>query len=571
MSNKKIIVLKFGSSVLRSEADLPSAVHEIYRHWREGAQVIAVVSAFGDTTDQLTRRAERVCVTPDRSALATLLATGEAASSALLGLALNRSGISSRVLDPVQAGLRTVGSELDADPIAVDTARLLAESRHAVVVLPGFVGRGEQGDTTLLGRGGSDFSALFLAHRLRANCILVKDVDGLYTSDPACQTVRVSRFAQASYETAQRLGGSVVQQKAIRFAAAQKLLFTITAIGAAAATEIGPFADRLDTSGTSLEPIRVALLGCGTVGGGVFERLRALPDLFTVTGVGTRGPDRARAAAIPESLITSDLEMLVEQPCDVVVELIGGTKRAAELTERALRRGRDVVSANKALLSNAGHELEELAAQNGVTLRFSAAVGGVLPALETIRRAKSSGSVRGFSGVLNGTTNFVLDRMAAGETMSAAVQAAQECGYAEANPQVDLEGIDAAEKLVLLARAAFDVNLPIDSVARKGLEGLNTKSLRDAQQQGKMVRLIADCRRTAGRIEASVKPVELPMNHPLAQVNGVENRLMVEPEAGDLIIVSGKGAGRWPTTEAVMADLLDLRCTQTEEALEACA
>src|SRR4029453_11593803 len=112
MSKRKSIVLKFGSSVLRSEADLPSAVHEIYRHWREGKQVIAVVSAFGDTTDQLMRRAERLCAKPDRSALATLLATGEAASSALLGLALNRCGIPCRVLDPVQAGLRTVGSKL---------------------------------------------------------------------------------------------------------------------------------------------------------------------------------------------------------------------------------------------------------------------------------------------------------------------------------------------------------------------------------------------------------------------------------------------------------------------------
>ena len=571
MNSKNIIVLKFGSSVLRSEADLPNAVHEIYRHWREGAQVIAVVSAFGDTTDQLTRRAETLCAEPDRSALATLLATGEAASSALLGLALNRSGISSRVLDPMQAGLRTVGSKLDADPIAVDAARLLAESRRAVVVLPGFVGRGEQGDTTLLGRGGSDFSALFLAHHLRANCILIKDVEGLYTSDPAGQTVRGSRFEQASYETALRLGGSVVQHKAVRFALAHKLRFSITSIGSSKTTEVGPFADRLDISGASLDPIRVALLGCGTVGGGVFERLSAPPELFSVVGVGTRGPGRARAAGVPDSLLTADLEALVEQPCDVVVELIGGIERAAELTERTLRRGINVVSANKALLANAGHELAELASAHGVTLRFSAAVGGVLPALETIKRARVGGALRGFSGVLNGTTNFVLERMAAGESMNAAVQAAQEHGYAEAHPQADLDGIDAAEKLILLARAAFDVNLPIHAVARKGLEGLTSKILRNAQELGKRVRLIAECRRSAGRIEASVKTVELPLNHPLAQVSGVENKLVVEPEVGEPIVVFGKGAGRWPTTEAVMADLLDFRCTQTEEALEACA
>ena len=570
----KITVLKFGSSVLRSEADLPSAVHEIYCHWRAGAQVIAVVSALGDTTDQLMRRAESWCQQPDRSALAALLATGESASSALLGLALNRSGIPSRVLDPVQAGLRTAGSKLDADPIAVDAARLLAESRRAVVVLPGFVGRDERGDTTLLGRGGSDFSALFLAHHLRGTCILLKDVAGLYTSDPACLTVRALRFKQASYEAAMRLGGSVVQQKAVRFASANKLRFTITKIGATASTEIGPFADRLDISGTSLETIRVALLGCGTVGGGVFQRLMALPELFTVTGVGTRTPNRARAAGVPHHLITSDLEALIDKRCDLVIELIGGIKRAAELTKRALRLGRDVVSANKALLARGGHDLEALAADNGTKLRYSAAVGGVLPALETIRRARASGPLRGFSGVLNGTTNFVLDRMVAGESMSAAVQAAQEQGYAEAHPQTDLEGIDAAEKVILLARAAFDVNLPLHAIARKGLEGLNSKILRTAQEQGKAVRLVAECRRSSQRVEASVKPVELPLSHPLAQVSGAENRLLIQPEVGEPWVVSGTGAGRWPTTEAVIADLFDIRrqgSAETLKELEVCA
>ena len=570
----KITVLKFGSSVLRSEADLPSAVHEIYCHWRAGAQVIAVVSALGDTTDQLMRRAESWCQQPDHSALAALLATGESASSALLGLALNRSGIPARVLDPVQAGLRTAGSKLDADPIAVDAARLLAESRRAVVVLPGFVGRDERGDTTLLGRGGSDFSALFLAHHLRGNCILLKDVAGLYTSDPACLTVRGLRFKQASYEAAMRLGGSVVQQKAVRFASANKLRFTITKIGATASTEIGPFADRLDISGTSLETIRVALLGCGTVGGGVFQRLMALPELFTVTGVGTRTPNRARAAGVPHHLITSDLEALIDKRCDLVIELIGGIKRAAELTERALRLGRDVVSANKALLARGGHDLEALAADNGTKLRYSAAVGGVLPALETIRRARASGPLRGFSGVLNGTTNFVLDRMVAGESMSAAVQAAQEQGYAEAHPETDLEGIDAAEKVILLARAAFDVNLPLHAIARKGLEGLNSKILRTAQEQGKAVRLVAECRRSSQRVEASVKPIELPLSHPLAQVNGAENRLLIQPEVGEPWMVSGTGAGRWPTTEAVIADLFDIRrqgSAETLKELEACA
>src|SRR6266446_937647 len=301
----KVTVLKFGSSVLRSEADLPSAVHEIYRHWREGAQVIAVVSAFGDTTDQLMRRAEKVCDQPDKSVLPSLLATGEATASALLTLTLNKVGISARLVDEVQAKLRTVSGNVDAIPVSLDAAYLSGESQRAVVVFPGFIGRDERGNRTILGRGGSDMTALFLAHRLKAHCVLIKDVDGLYTSDPACSTVRASRFEQVSYDTAIRLGGQVVQGKAVRFAAQNKLRFTITSIGAQSETEVGPFADRLDGSGCFPEPLRVALLGCGTVGGGVFERLSALPELFTITGVGTRTGVRARAAGVPSALMTS--------------------------------------------------------------------------------------------------------------------------------------------------------------------------------------------------------------------------------------------------------------------------
>ncbi len=561
MTHKQnVTVLKFGSSVLRSESDLPTAVHEIYRHWREGQQVIAVVSAFGDTTDALMRRAESVCGQPDKSALAALLATGEAASSALLSMALNKVGIPSRVLDAAQAGLRTVGGRLDADPIAIDAPRLLVESRRAVVVLPGFVGRGESGDTTLLGRGGSDLTALFLAHRLHARCVLLKDVDGLYTSDPVCTTVRASRFAQVSYETAARLGGSVVQRKAVRFAEAHRLRFTITSIGAASATEVGLFSDRLNGSETSIKPLRVALLGCGTVGGGVYERLAALPELFSITGVGERTGQGARAAGVPAHLITSDLEALVDQPGDVVVELIGGTKRAASLTERALRLGRAVVSANKALLAADGHPLETLSEESGASLRYSGAVGGVLPALEAIRQAKKLGPLKRFSGVLNGTCNFVLDRLAAGETMSAAVRAAQDLGFAEPHPKLDLMGIDAAQKLVLLTYAAFDIKISLQSIYRQGIDVLHSATVRETQKRGRTIRLIAECQRTPQGVEASVKPTELPLDHRLAQVRGAENCLLIEPEVGEPLVVSGKGAGRWPTTEAVMADLFDVRC-----------
>jgi homoserine dehydrogenase len=246
MTNKsQIDVLKFGSSVLRDEHDLPRAVWEINRVRCLGSQVIAVVSAFGDTTDQLMKRAQNICSEPEQSALATLLATGEAASSALLVLALADAGIPARVLDPAQACLRTAGPILDADLISVDTRRLLAECRHTVVVLPGFVGRDETGGTTLLGRGGSDLTALFLSQRLNAHCMLFKDVDGLYTSNPNSLSSHASRFSQVSYRTAARVGGSVVQAKAVHFAESERQHFTITSIGSTTGTEVGPFNDCL--------------------------------------------------------------------------------------------------------------------------------------------------------------------------------------------------------------------------------------------------------------------------------------------------------------------------------------
>jgi homoserine dehydrogenase len=171
--------------------------------------------------------------------------------------------------------------------------------------------------------------------------------------------------------------------------------------------------------------------------------------------------------------------------------------------------------------------------------------------------------LQSFSGVLNGTCNFVLEQLAVGSTFGAAVRAAQEKGYAEEHPQLDLDGIDAAQKLILLARAAFDVSVPIHSVNRKGIQGLKAEDIRKAQERGQTVRLVAECRNTGGRIEASVTPVELPLSHALAQVNGAENRLIVQPEVGDRIVISGSGAGRWPTTEAVMADLFDIRRQQS--------
>jgi homoserine dehydrogenase len=556
-SEKRIVVLKFGSSVLRNENDLPAAVHEIYRWWRDGFQVVAIVSALGNTTDELNRRAHVACDQPNDELVAALLATGEAASSALMGLALNRSGIPATVLDAEQAGLTTDGSVLDANLTSVDTARILKALRDGVVVLPGFVGRDRSGKTTLLGRGGSDLTALFLAQRLGAACRLIKDVDGLYTSDPNARSgTSVARFVRVSYATAARVGGAVVQLKAIDFAERDRLRFTVSSVGSSRATDVGPHADSIALSDAQLKPLRVALLGCGTVGGGVYQRLAALPEIFDVAGVGTRNVEHAIRADVPVRLITTRLEELIAERVDVVIELLGGEDPARTLISKALRLGSHVVTANKALLAKDLAILQTLAANSGTTIRYSAAIGGVMPALETVSRARSVAPLRSISGVLNGTTNFILDQLASGFDFAEAISAAQKNGYAERDPQADLSGTDIAQKLILLAHAAFDI--PLSSIQKQGIENLKPKQIREAKNNGRATRLVAECRREVHGVVASVFPVELPSDHPLANVSGVENRLIVQSQNGRTWEVGGRGAGRWPTTEAVIGDLFDL-------------
>jgi homoserine dehydrogenase len=559
MSAAKTVVLKFGSSVLRSEQDLPQVVQEIYRVWRAGEQVVVVVSAIGDTTDQLLGRAVSICAEPDEVALATLLATGETTAAALLALALQRAGIPAKVFDAAQASLRTRGSVTDAQLIGLDTARLLSELQRFVIVLPGFVGRDEEDRTTLLGRGGSDFTAAFVAHKLGGRSVLIKDVDGLYVSDPAKSCKRPGRFREVTYETAVRIGAPLIQAKAIHFAAAHRLPLAVTCIGADSGTKIGSEFDRIARPNEPKSPLKVALLGCGTVGGGVYERLRSLSNEFIITGVGVRDRKRKRFASVPDDLLTEDLEELVDRPCDVVVELMGGTERARELVRRALRSGRDVVTANKAILATHGEELQSIAVENEAVLLSSAAVGGALPALEAIECAKAAGPIRAVSGVLNATSNYVLDEIAAGSGMADAILAAQKNGYAEADPSLDLNGTDAAQKLILIARLAFGISLTFESIRREGIDCLTPTDLQVARDRGASVRLVATCWRSAHGFEACVAPMQLPQTHPLASVAGAQNCILVELVNGETLIVSGIGAGRWPTAEAVIADLMDIR------------
>ncbi len=532
-----LVVLKFGSSVLRSEADLPAAVHEIYRWFRAGRRVIAVVSAFEGVTDALFTRARAFEAEPEPHALAGYVATGEAEAVQRLALALARAGVPAHALDPGHTGLRVRGAPLDAQPVALDATPILWRiEERPVVIVPGFVGSDARGRICLLGRGGSDLTAVFLAQALRAErCLLLKDVPGLYERDPALPGPRPRRFAEISWEGALALGGGIVQAKAVCFAALKGQAFEVARAGEAAGTTVGD-ASRRFAPESEAGPLRVALAGCGTVGGGVLEALRQQPERFTIAGVASR----RRGPSVAE-LLREDFDVLVE---------VTGAPEADEWIRAALRAGRDVVTAHKDLLAREGGELDALARACGAELLFSAAVGGAVPMLEAAAR----GEVRTLAAALNGTTNFVLGRVEEGMSLGEALAEASARGYAEADPSRDLDGRDAVAKLVLLARAAFGAAPDPERVPRLALDEALAEQARVARTEGQRLRILA----SAERGRAELRAVRLPLQHPLAALAGVECGMLLARADGSEELVAGRGAGRWPTAEAVLADLLDL-------------
>jgi homoserine dehydrogenase len=235
-----LTVLKFGGSVLRDQEDLPAAAAEIQRWLANDGRVVAVVSAFDGTTDRLLAQARELHREPDSTATALLLATGEFTTASLLTLALRSAGVASTVLNPCAVDLRTDGRGVDANPVAVDTRSLQRALRtNRVIVVPGFIGVDDDRQFTLLGRGGSDLTALFLAHELGARCRLIKDVDGLYDRDPAVHP-NARRYTAVDWDGALTLDGQIIQHKAVRFAQARELSFEVGRMGQSNATLVGP-------------------------------------------------------------------------------------------------------------------------------------------------------------------------------------------------------------------------------------------------------------------------------------------------------------------------------------------
>lgn len=556
-----IVVLKFGSSVLENHDALPSAVLEIYREIRRGRRVVAVVSAFGHRTDELLTDAKKLFGEPEPSCLARLLETGEAESAATLGLALDQAGVPARILDSGQLGLTTRDDVLDAEPLEFDVVRLKHELMTVpVIIVPGFSGKLPDGSPALLGRGGSDLTALFLAYGLRAQeCRLLKDVDGLLHVSTDGVLDHSTRYTTASYEECLRVGGPLIQPKAVEFAQKHNLNFTIARCGSSGGTLAGKVKSQFENVDPSPISTRVVLGGLGTVGLGVFRWLRSLPKDFCVTGILVNDLSKTRPDDVPKHLLTDSVDVLMKNQPEIVIETIGGIGTAAELVNRAIEKGCRVVSANKQLLALDTNLLSKTTCDETSELLASASVGGSVPALEMVGNIARKEDVITITGIINGTCNFILDRVNSGLDFPTALIEAQEKGLAEADPHLDISGLDCVYKLSLLATRAFGEEVKADEIVCEGLDQISDEKLAEARNRNGELKLVATASRTKTGIEAQVGLVVLAPYDPLFGCAKEANRLLIETAGHRQVLVNGKGAGRWPTTVSVVADLLKAR------------
>jgi len=324
-----------------------------------------------------------------------------------------------------------------------------------------------------------------------------------------------------------------------------------------------------------LEPIRIGVLGLGTVGSGTVSVLhRNAGEIARRAGRGidvvraaARHPDRERSCDLTGIEVTGDARAVVDDPdIEVVVELIGGTDAARELVLRAIRQGKHVVTANKALIALHGNEVFSAARAAGVIIAFEAAVAGAIPVIKSVREGLAGNRIRSLAGIINGTCNYILTAMqSVGKPFDEVLAEAQALGYAEADPTFDVEGIDAAHKLTILASIAFGHPLQFERVHVEGLGVVEPADISYADQLGYRIKHLGVARHSERGIEMRVHPTMVPKQHLLASVDGVMNAVLIEGDAAGPIVCHGAGAGAEPTASSVVADLVDVVRTLTTD------
>ncbi len=317
-----------------------------------------------------------------------------------------------------------------------------------------------------------------------------------------------------------------------------------------------------------MKPVKVGLLGIGTVGSGTFNVLKRNQEEITrragraiqITMVADLNTERARELTNGECEVVSDANLVVSNPdIDIVVELIGGYGIAKELVLKAIANGKHVVTANKALLATHGTEIFKAAQEKGVMVAFEAAVAGGIPIIKALREGLTANRIEWIAGIINGTTNFILSEMRdKGLDFGVVLKEAQRLGYAEADPTFDIEGVDAAHKATLMASIAFGIPVQFDKAHVEGITRLQATDIQYAEQLGYRIKLLGIARRTEQGIELRVHPTLIPAKRLIANVEGAMNAVLVQGDAVGATLYYGKGAGAEPTASAVIADLVDI-------------
>ncbi len=324
-----------------------------------------------------------------------------------------------------------------------------------------------------------------------------------------------------------------------------------------------------------MKPIKVGLLGIGTVGGGAFAVLKRNQEEIArragrgivIKIVADREVDKARKLVGNDTLVTSNINEVITDPeINIVIELIGGHTIAREVTLKAIENGKHVVTANKALLASYGTEIFAAAQRNGVMVAFEAAVAGGIPIIKALREGLTANRIEWIAGIINGTSNFILSEMRnKGLDFKTVLKQAQKLGYAEANPAFDIEGIDAAHKITIMAAIAFGIPMQFDKVYTEGIAKLTREDIQYAEELGYRIKLLGITKQTTKGIELRVHPTLIPSRRLIANVEGVMNAIVVKGDAVGSTLYYGAGAGAEPTASSVVADLVDVTRMHTAD------
>lgn len=318
--------------------------------------------------------------------------------------------------------------------------------------------------------------------------------------------------------------------------------------------------------------IKIGLLGLGTVGGGTAEILLSpegrhpLLRELEIYRVGVRDISKTRSLQLPDNVVTTDLEAIATDPnVDIVVEVIGGLEPARSLILKAIAHGKHVVTANKAAIARYSEEIFEAANQKGVYVMLEAAVGGGIPVIQPLKQCLGANRIQTLTGIVNGTTNYILTRMQLeGADFAEVLADAQKLGYAEADPTADVDGLDAADKIAILASLAFGGRIKLEDVYCEGIRNVSAADIAYAEKLGFVIKLLAIAHRDTltttedELLSIRVHPTFVPKTHPLASINGVYNAILLEGEPVGQVMFYGRGAGAGPTASAVVSDILNI-------------